>query len=1002
MSADVETPVTLPAFPRPTSLYLPDVTRSVPILDTSSYSPFPTFPGSNHRARDPYGLNAYLLHPDDNLWHYVDPMPNPNALASGQHQRSSSMDEQSSPSKTPVRAVKKQRSLSGLRPSPLSQPPVSGEKEDDLELDVKPELLQRRRSSSLSSSPRLSLEQEVEIVAAFKTETAVTPKTPKSGKKTLRRAFTKARKSVFGTSDTPPVPTLPALPEPPALLAPSMSGSSSDSTVDPTTPMTSRSNSNYSSISSASSTSSSEGVKTPGEGVSAEIAITGSKLADALQEAGEKKNKGKGWKWLGARKGGKLAVKGSDGSGSTTPLSDLSAASTPNSSTPDLLASGVPKVTLTPSPAITTPRGGSPVLAPSEQFGRQHTWATEQLRRVSMRKLGQLRSPSPHPLALSLRRQNSKLPDEVAFSIQSGQRVFPMSVNSHQGAESDLVPAQGGLFLNIAISRVMQKLEAGEQPDGILKARPIPKKKSTIPRPRGVLDFINRPPYEERNVVFYPDNVFSPISMARPGYGVWDLDFSPYIFALSTIDDSGSSWPAIPRASMETPSDELVEVIKAFGEASAEDDKVETLKSPAPLTLKEQGPDAALVALTANAPSNSKTSTPSTSPALTPAQSPSKSRPLSSFRPAGRHSNTSSASASSSSSGESESEEQEDDEPLAVVAKRRSQSFQSQPRPVGTVPLHPAAASSSSLSRPSAAIVTGRSLSQPDAKRASKRLSLPFEAESSQWQSKKEVQQQIAMNEVARARERREANRVGEVEKRAVSELIMAQQLAKRRSSMLDLRETVSQQPVASSSAKHKRNASSTALAVPLPRPTSMHMPAPAPAAAQADAQRRRGASHGISQSSKQQQHLSPSRPEAGRAKSGPPPVGEKRGRYHSFYEQRAASTSAPSFHSAHSNSSNPKTHAHPHGFPQHGVSPYPHPHHPHAHAHAQMFAQQGGMQVYPPAYQHQQQQRGSMYGMPMNMPPPTLGMPINYPYTSQQGGFSSPASASKRVTRMA
>ncbi|OCF37806.1 hypothetical protein I316_00030 [Kwoniella heveanensis BCC8398] len=995
MSADVETPITLPAFPRPTSLYLPDVPRSVPILDTTSYSPFPTFPGSNHRARDPYGLNAYLLHPDDNLWHYVDPMPNPSALGAVQHQRSSSMDEQSSPSITPVRAVKKQRSLSGLRPSPLSQPPVSGEKADDSESDNKPEMLQRRRSSSLSSSPRLSLEQEVEIVATFRSETAKTPKTPKSGKKSLRRAFTKARKSVFGTSDTPPVPSMPALPEPRALLAPSMSGSSSESTTDPTTPMTSRSNSNYSSVSSASSTSSSEGVKTPGEGVSAEIAITGSKLADALQEAGEKKNKGKGWKWLGARKGGKLTVKDSDGSGSTTPLSDLSAASTPNSSTPDLLAGGVPKVTLTPSPAITTPRGGSPVLAPSEQMARQHTWASEQLRRVSMRKLGQLRSPSPHPLALSLRRQNSKLPDEVAFSIQSGQRVFPMSVNSHQGAEGDLVPAQGGLWLNIAISRVMQKLEQGEQPDGILKARPSPKKKSTIPRPRGVLDFINRPPYEERNIVFYPDNVFSPISMARPGYGVWDLDFSPYIFALSTIDDSGSTWPAMPRASLETPSDELAEVIKAFGESSMEDEKVETLKSPAP--LREQGPDAAFTTLTASAPL--KTSTPLASRVLTPAQSPSKSRPLSSFRSAGRHSNTSSASASSSSSGESESEE-EDDEPLAVVAKRRSQSFQSQPRPVGTVPLHPAAASSST-GRPSAGVAAGRSLSQPD-KRASKRLSLPLEADSSRW---KEMQQQSAMNEVARARERREANRVGEVEKRAVSEQIKAQQLAKRRSSMMDLRETGSgsQQHVASSS-KHKRNSSATALAVPLPRPTSMHIPAPVSSSFQNDARRSRGTSHGLShpQCSSKQQHLSPARPEAGRAKSGPPPVGEKRGRYHSFYEQRAASTSAPSFHSAHSHShsnsnssSNPKIHAHPHGFPQHGVSPYPHPHHAQAHAH--MFAQaQGGLQVYPPAYQ--QHQGVSMYGG-MTMPP-VLGMP-NHPYATQQGVYGSPAS-SKRVTRMA
>ena len=46
--------------------------------------------------------------------------------------------------------------------------------------------------------------------------------------------------------------------------------------------------------------------------------------------------------------------------------------------------------------------------------------------------------------------------------------------------------------------------------------------------------------------------------MARPGYGVWDLDFSAYILALSQVDEPGEGgWPIIPRASFGARIDEL-------------------------------------------------------------------------------------------------------------------------------------------------------------------------------------------------------------------------------------------------------------------------------------------------------------------------------------------------------------------------------------------------------------------------------------------------------------
>ncbi|WVR07414.1 hypothetical protein IAU60_004455 [Kwoniella sp. DSM 27419] len=955
MSADVETPINLPTFPRPTSLYVPDVSRSVPLLDTSSYSPFPTFPGTGNRSRDPYGLNAFLLHPDDTLWHYVDPMPDSKAQT-GTTDRTDPEAKQHQPRLQLNQQVKKQRSMSGLKnPSPLSQPPLNG-KEDTVDETVV--TLQRRRSSSLSSSPTLSPEDEVEIIAAFRDD--ATPgvklsKNAKSGKKSLRRAFTMARKSVFGAHDNE-VPPVPLVSEAPALVAPSISAITAES-IDPSTPMSSRSPSNYSTVSSASSTSSSEGIKTPSEGISPGILITGSKLANALQEAGDKKAKGKGWKWLG-KKVSKSNLKITTSSGSSTPGSDRSAGSTPNTSTSDLLASGVPQGTLTPSATSNAPsRTLSPVMLPSELLDKQHTWASEQLRRVSLRKLSQLRNPSPHPLALALRRQHSKLPDEVAFSIRSDQRVFPMSVNSHKGSEGDLVPAQGGLWLNIAISKVMYKLDQGEQPDGILKTRRAAKN-STIARPRGVLDFINRPPYEERNIVYYPDSVFSPISMARPGYGVWDLDFSSYILALSAIDEPGSAWPAMPRASLENASDDFANAITAYSdETNAEVEQVEVVA--AGQEAVEQDSIATLKVLTAKAPSEPALQLPSVETA-------GACQPLSSFRPAGGHIGSSTESESD------ESESEDDDEPLArVVAKRRSQSFQVQPRPALAV-----------LPAPRPVSVHALSAAQPTPLPAKSR-NLTTDAEL-KW---KDAQQRAAMDQVAKARERREANRTGEVEKRAISEQILAKEQAKRRSSMLNL-----QDAAATPSMRHKRNSSSVNLGSS--RPTSYHS-ASQGMLPSVEAGRRRSQADILPQPSTQpsSRRLSPSRPDTHRSRTGPSPastpVPEKK-RYHSFYEQRAVSGSTSALHTSTSST-------------QHYAQGGPHPHARH---------------VMRPSSQHIVHQMPPMMPIPVYAQPhqmPTYGMQvypspqsISYSVPAVYPGYATPPmtgspapSASRRVSRM-
>lgn len=696
-------------LPRPNSLLVSDLRNSVGILDTLSYSPFPTFPGSEH-ARDPYGLNAYLLHPADSVWFYVDPSPTEDTTGV----RPASMEAERSRSLGRQKSITKHRSLSMLRrPSPLgSQPPLSIE--DDIDRRA-PSM--RRRSSSLDSGSRPSSDDDLQEVLGDFGEDA-RAKTPRPlGKKSFRRAFHFTRKGFFGqSSDIGPTPPVPALPDAITITAPAIDD------VEFSTPMSSRTNSAYSTVSSASSIASSEGIKTPSESLLLDIGIAGDKLAGALAEAEEKKATNKHWRgWLGGRKGSNFANR--NGSERDTSLSSSSLTSSPNPSTTSLVTRSTPLLTFTPSPSIdSTPDRISSLVFPSDN-SRQRTLASEQLRRASYHKMTQLRQPSPHPLALSLRRQLCDLPDEVAVSIQSGQKVFPMSVNSTQSPGSGLNPAQGGLWLSIAISCVMTKLDQRHQLPTSLMTRneraPV-----IATRPKGLMDFIDRPPFKERMLVYYADGVFSPISMARPGYGVWDLDFSRYTVALSEVDDPVHSWPAIPRASME-------ENIGDLGD----------------LTLAAQDSNDNLAEEVFARPEN-RDETPSVSglepifDAVPSAEDDSKSTlPLLSFRNARREIKT------WDSSSEDVSEDESDEEPLAKVVKETHLRHHRVDSKIST----PISISSNHT----------RSRSQPNDVRTYK--AFPPKAEE-KW---KQVRQ---MEEVAKARERREAARSGGTERRAMAD----------------------------------------------------------------------------------------------------------------------------------------------------------------------------------------------------------------------------------------
>jgi len=714
MTSEITARSTALVMPRPTSLLVPDLRNAVPIVDTSSYSPFPTFPGSKH-ARDPFGLNAYLAHPPECVWSYVNPTP-----AAGEdytNVRSDSLDLNWSRTLGRQKSIPKHRSLSMLRrPSPLgSQLPVSSGEEVRAS---SPDL--RRRSDSLDSGERRSIEQaQDEAVTEFGSDAR--PRTPRFfGKKSFQRALLfKRQKTVEPKRTDEPIPPVPSISD---LMSASMTVGDD---VDPSTPMSSRSNSNYSTLSSASSTSSSKGIKTPNEGVMMDVRMAGVKLADALAEAGEKSQKGKSWRgWLGGIRGVKIAFQ-DELRQDAEPSTLASTRSSKPSATNDLLST--PKLSLTPSPSIDSPPTRTTSLIFPSDLLQQYHMASEQLRRISSRKVLQLRQPSPHPLAMSLRRQQFNLPDEVAFSLPSGQNVFPTSVNPIQSPGSGLNPAQGGLRLSIAIKILTTKLDEGHCPpdDFMAKKEPAP---IIIRRPKGVMDFIDRPPFEERMIVYYAEGMFSPISMARPYQGVWDLDFSKYILALAEVDEPAAAWPNIPRPSIGMDINDVeVVVLATKAHHRGEEGHTESRQSDDP-------PQS--LAVTPAAPSS-------------PIEEMPHLRTCHIFLPE--------CSRRGQYLGQQlrrgERGKESDEEPLTKIMQKQASLLplqQTRCEIKQAAPLAPV--HSRSRSQPADAPIPSRSSREAEAR----------------W---KEVQQKTALEEVARARQRREASRSGETERRAMAEL---------------------------------------------------------------------------------------------------------------------------------------------------------------------------------------------------------------------------------------
>ncbi|WVO17701.1 hypothetical protein L204_105399 [Cryptococcus depauperatus] len=821
-------PDLIPSFSHSASLYVPDIPRTVPILDSTSYSPFPTFPGTA-RATDPYGLNTFLLAPGDALWNYVDPLPDCNASGSGSGSESDKAKSMLGLNK----AMPKQKSLGVLRPSPLSQPPIFGDEAKEFE---KP--LIRKRSLSIGTiSPTLpKQEEQSDLLTNIKAAVEVVPivKKEQGRRKSLKKAFTLGRRgrkseSALSLSSIPPVPTLSFTDEDPSASPPST-----------LTPLSTRSSSQTTLSSSASSISSSEGIKTPAEGQpETEVFIEGKILANAL----EKGRKNRIWGWLGGRK---------KGDGLSMFSKNSSAKSSPNSSTVDLLAISQA------SPPQTQVK--SAVFSPAQMLLQQapieHTFLTNQLRTSSMKKLSQLRAPSPHPFALSLARQSNKLPDEIALSIQSGRRVFPKSVNIYTGL-ADLSPAQGGLRLGLAVRDVMIKLDRGEKPYGTISPRRN-FKKALVPRPRGVLDFINRPPFEHRNHVLCSDGIYTHVTMARPGHVMWAFEYSPYITSLCEVDEisnsdgrpSQESFDSLKKAAQDVETKDALDEQEA-GEKETQDADAAlralegNVKLSPPLMIKTIESDATKIALTVATSYNTTTAAIRRSSFVRP--------PVPTRR----------------TSYDSENVD-DDDMPLSVT-KSRSQLSRPNQSPLASLE-HPRV----------------RASSQPNTRdRSSKRFSqIMLSPEHLQ------MEQQAALVAIQQARERREQNSKGANEKRAEAEMQKEKMRDRkyRGVSMIDLK-TV---PDLVQKEKYKRMSSGSRLDLAM---SSGHARFPSPSKVIPKHENNRNSV--MSTMSTFQTFYQPSftrRPENVRSRTS---VDHEKtsSRYHSFYEQRGGVSSTTSLH---------------------------------------------------------------------------------------------------------
>lgn len=541
--------------PSSSTLNVPE-THLTPTLATQiGGSPYDFMVGSS--TFDPHGLSTFLLHPDDGLWDYINPMgrrvdgTREEKQVESHEDLSRRKEEDVIPPILPLSGRRNKSTTNLLKKSPLgSNPPISvgsdmdkmkkKEKEEEDEEEMR-KGVGRRGFGGLFGRGRGKKGEDKDAFSnsvSTSTSTSTVAIQPLSGLISSGREKTDATTTTINT-------TAARILQNGTLLLPCTTRTPLD-TVEESTPRSpptnlitpsaltssfSRSMSAHSISSSQSSLASdvttlSEGMRTPAEGTHVETVITmdelRSSLANVVVEKGDEREnvdedslvlevptisikKGstmrksisasgwKGWLAMGPKKNGKDKI---------VPLK-------PTSLNVDRPLS--PGLSADPTAGV-LPSSISPTLQVVHADELHLPSATlsslpppiKALRERTLAKLSALRAASPNPIT-----SGHSLPRHLFLldgRTEASSMRFPRSVNPIRLPGDGLSPAEAGLRIDIGIRALLNKIDTGVIQDvdevrpsavTIQRGRPL-HRRSTFTCEPGIMLFIQRPGFEDR------------------------------------------------------------------------------------------------------------------------------------------------------------------------------------------------------------------------------------------------------------------------------------------------------------------------------------------------------------------------------------------------------------------------------------------------------------------------------------------------------------------------
>ena len=634
-------PSLTPVYAR-TNTSLPD---QLPSFDDIRFDPlggpFPVFGKTSHAA-DPHGLNAYLMHPEDQLWNYLQPRPRTSVEPVPIQQQQS---------------FKADPFVKPLAKSPLGRPPLVVGKPEPINLPG-------QQDEQNDATKKGSLKSKLGFM--------------KSGTKT-----SKSSTSLSSLVEGPSTRAAKSQPGSPTTASRSVERIEEDEVGErsQTSPMT---------------------ITSPTPGLD-EQTIKGSpvlleqKLTPESSPVETRPTNTSRWSWLGMgpkqqrKKSGQIVVKKPtalheaaplDPSLSADPLAGVLPSSIPADATPAVNES-LHLLTRTRSPMPESLRA---------------------MRNISINKLSALRAPSPHPI-LPEAAIPAYLAHHGSDTSSSKRLLkFPRSVNSRHLPGMGLGPAEAGMRIDIGVRALLNKIDSQaaldlseissasvfsstsgkRMPNGLNDLANIKAKiEKNARRGPGIPAFLARPGFEDRMLCYDEEGQPSPIQCDR---AVYEIEFSQGLEALGEeamrLTREGksrySSYDAVPGRPIQTSS-------RSASREVLQDDE-----------LKYGRPDAVKLSSAQTMPRSAspvKFPTMQALPASPPqstlsSKTPRKQKPI----------NWAIASDSESSESESEESESEDEgRPLSRVATRQ--------KPVEMEPLK-SVARPSNLTRPTSLMVT--------------------------------------------------------------------------------------------------------------------------------------------------------------------------------------------------------------------------------------------------------------------------------------------------------